>query len=119
MNLQTRSERGATVVRVEEPRLVYASLDSFLARIAPRLDTPKPLLVLDLSPVNYVDSAAIGCLMDLYRRAAGKQGRIAVSGAMARVARMLRMAGAHEFIPMYDSVESAVAALAESGEEEG
>ena len=28
---------------------------------------PTPRLLLDLSSVTYVDSATIGCLMDLYR----------------------------------------------------
>ena len=124
MKLNTRTEGGAFVVGIGEPRLVYAVLDSFVGQLAPHLETAKPRLILDFSAVNYVDSAAIGCLMDLYRRTSAKKGRIALCGLMERVERMLRMTGAHEFIPMHPSVEAALAALpagpdagAEAGEE--
>ena len=112
MKLTTLKEGGALQIRIEEPRLVYAVLDSFVEQIVRHLEAPKPVLILDFSVVNYVDSAAIGCLMDLYRRASASRGRIALCGLMERVERMLRMTGAHEFIPIYPSTETALYALA-------
>ena len=114
MKLSTRTDGNAVVVRVEVARLVYATLDSFVGQVEAHLESDRPAVILDLSPVNYLDSAAIGCLMDLYRRAAANRGRIALSGVMERVGRMLRMTGAHEFIPIYESVEEAVRAFAAS-----
>lgn len=111
MKVNTRTDGGAVVVRVEVSRLVYATLDSFVDQVGAHLEADRPAVVFDLSPVNYLDSAAIGCLMDLYRRASAKQGRIALAGVMDRVERMLRMTGAHEFIPIYGSAEEAVRAL--------
>ena len=69
--------------------------------------------------MNYLDSAAIGCLMDLYRRAAANRGRIALAGVMDRVERMLRMTGAHEFISIHATTEDAVSALGGSGGGQG
>ena len=111
MKVSTRTDGDAVVVRVEVARLVYATLDSFVDQVGAYLETDRPAVVFDLSPVNYLDSAAIGCLMDLYRRASAKRGRIALSGVMERVERMLRMTGAHEFIPIYGSTGEAVRAL--------
>ena len=119
MKLSTRADGNAVVVRVEVARLVYATLDSFVDQVGDYLEADRPAVVFDLSPVNYLDSAAIGCLMDLYRRASANRGRIALSGVMERVERMLRMTGAHEFIPIYGSAEDAVRALAGSGGETG
>ena len=93
MKVSTRTDGAAVVVRVEVARLVYATLDSFVDQVGPHLEDDRPAVVFDLSPVNYLDSAAIGCLMDLYRRAAAKQGRIALAGVLDRVERMLRMTG--------------------------
>lgn len=115
--LTIRTEEGVTVVALEEPRLVYAGLDSFVEQVAGRLEGESPRVVLDLSAVNYIDSAAIGCLMDLYRRAAAAGGRIVLSGLQERVGRMLRMTGAHEFIGLHPSAAAAVAALAAGGGE--
>ena len=111
MKVSTRTDDGAVVVRVEVARLVYATLDSFVDQVGPYLEADRPAVVFDLSLVNYLDSAAIGCLMDLYRRAAARQGRIALAGVLERVERMLRMTGAHEFIPIYGSAADAVRAL--------
>ena len=111
MKVSTRTDGGAVVVRIEVARLVYATLDSFVDQVDPYLEAERPAVVFDLSPVNYLDSAAIGCLMDLYRRASAKQGRIALAGVLERVERMLRMTGAHEFIPIYGSAGEAVRAL--------
>ncbi len=111
MKVSTRTDGGAVVVRVEVARLVYATLDSFVDQVDAYLETDRPAVVFDLSPVNYLDSAAIGCLMDLYRRAAARQGRIALAGVLDRVERMLRMTGAHEFIPIYGSAGEAARAL--------
>ena len=111
MKINTRRDGGAVVVRVEVARLVYATLDPFVEQVGPHLEADQPAVVFDLSPVNYLDSAAIGCLMDLYRRASAKRGRIALAGVLDRVEKMLRMTGAHEFIPIYGSAEEAVRAL--------
>lgn len=114
MKVSTRTDGGAVVVRVEVARLVYATLDSFVDQVGAYLETDQPVVVFDLSPVNYLDSAAIGCLMDLYRRASAQRGRIALAGVLDRVERMLRMTGAHEFIPIYGSTGEAVRGLTES-----
>lgn len=119
MKLSTRADGHAVLVRVEVARLVYATLDSFVDQVGGYLETDRPAVIFDLSEVNYLDSAAIGCLMDLYRRASANQGRIALSGVMERVERMLRMTGAHEFIPIYGSTEDAVRALRGSGGGDG
>ena len=119
MKLSTRTDGNAVVIRVEVARLVYATLDSFVDQVGAHLEDDRPVVILDLSPVNYLDSAAIGCLMDLFRRAAANRGRIALSGVMERVERMLRMTGAHEFIPIYESTDEAVRALAGSSGGQG
>lgn len=111
MKVSTQTDGSAVVARVEVGRLVYATLDSFVEQVGALVETDQSRVVFDLAPVNYLDSAAIGCLMDLYRRAAAKRGRIALANVMERVERMLRMTGAHEFIPIYGSAREAVRAL--------
>lgn len=117
IHLELRAEGGVTVAVLREARLVYAGLDSFVEQVSGSLEAPRPLLALDLSAVNYIDSAAIGCLMDLYRRASGNGGALAIAGLQERVERMLRMTGAHEFIALHESAAAAVEALGGAAEE--
>ena len=65
-------------------------------------------VVIDLSPVSYVDSATIGCLMDLYRQATAAGGALKLSGVQKRVETMLTMTGAQNFIEMHADEPSAV-----------
>ena len=112
--IESRREHGVTVFRLVAPRLVFAGLGPFVESVGAELDQAAPRVVVDFTAVNYIDSAAIGCLMDLYRRATSRRGRIVLAGLQERVERMLRMTGAHEFIGFHESPAGAVAALAEA-----
>ena len=65
-------------------------------------------ILIDLSPVTYVDSATIGCLMDLYRQVHNAGGHLKLSGVQKRVETMLTMTGAQNFIEIHADEPSAV-----------
>jgi anti-anti-sigma factor len=55
-----------------------------------------------------VDSATIGCLMDLYRQVNNKGGRLKLSGVQKRVETMLTMTGAQNFIEIHGDEPDAI-----------
>lgn len=65
-------------------------------------------VVVNLSSVGYVDSATIGCLMDLYRQAAAAGGALKLAGVQKRVETMLTMTGAQNFIEVHPDEPTAV-----------
>ena len=65
-------------------------------------------MLIDLSRVTYVDSATIGCLMDLYRQTTAAGGVLRLAGVQKRVETMLTMTGAHNFLKMFPDEASAV-----------
>jgi anti-anti-sigma factor len=65
-------------------------------------------VLIDLSKVTYVDSATIGCLMDLYRQTSAAGGVLRLAGVQKRVETMLTMTGAHNFLKMFPDEASAV-----------
>ena len=69
MNVTTEESGGVAIVRVGEARLMYPILSDFAAAVTSLLAAGGRRSSIDLSPVTYVDSATIGCLMDLYRQA--------------------------------------------------
>ena len=69
---------------------------------------PRSKLVVDLSNVTYVDSATIGCLMDLYRQVTAGGGVLKLTGVQKRVETMLSMTGAHNFLEMHADEAAAV-----------
>ena len=55
-----------------------------------------------------MDSATIGCLMDLYRQASAAGAHLKLSGVQKRVETMLTMTGAQNFIELHPDEASAV-----------
>ena len=108
MNLTTDHADGIAVVRVGESRLMYPLLSEFSATVAGLIDAGEQKLVIDLSLVIYVDSASIGCLMDLYRQAAAAGGTLKLAGVQKRVETMLTMTGAQNFIEVHPDDTSAM-----------
>jgi anti-anti-sigma factor len=108
MNVKTEQVGGVSVVRVGESRLMYPILGDFAAAVTGLLSTGKREILIDLSPVTYVDSATIGCLMDLYRQTMSAGGHLKLSGVQKRVETMLTMTGAQNFIEIHADEPSAV-----------
>ena len=101
MNLKTDHVQGIAIVRVGEGRLMYPQLSDFSSVVTDLLGAGERKVLIDLSTVTYVDSATIGCLMDLYRQAAAVGGRLKLSGVQKRVETMLTMTGAQNFLEMH------------------
>jgi|SRR5687768_14975233 anti-anti-sigma factor len=107
MNLTTDRSQGISIVRVNETRLTYPVLAEFTSTIAAMIDSGERVL-LDLSHVTYVDSATIGCLMDLYRQAADAGGGLKLAGIQKRVETMLTMTGAENVLDIHADEPSAL-----------
>ena len=108
MNLTTDRAQGVAIVRVNEARLMYPLLSEFANTIASLIGSGERKVLLDLSTVTYVDSATIGCLMDLYRQASAAGGKLKLSGVQKRVETMLSMTGAQNFLEIHPDEASAL-----------
>ena len=108
MNVKTEQVGGVSVVRVGETRLMYPILSDFSSAVSGLVASGKRDILIDLSSVTYVDSATIGCLMDLYRQVHNAGGQLKLSGVQKRVETMLTMTGAQNFIEIHADEPSAV-----------
>ena len=108
MNVKTDKTGGVSIVRVGETRLMYPILSDFSSVVTSLIAAGKNEIVIDLTPVTYVDSATIGCLMDLYRQVHNAGGSLKLSGVQKRVETMLTMTGAQNFIEIHADEPAAV-----------
>jgi anti-sigma B factor antagonist len=108
MNLTITRTGDVTLVRVGEARLMYPLLSDFAGSVASLLSAGDKKVVIDLGGVNYIDSASIGCLMDLYRQASAAGGKLKLAGVQKRVETMLNMTGAQNFLEIHPDEASAV-----------
>jgi anti-anti-sigma factor len=108
MNITTSHIGSVVVLRLNEPRLTYPMLSDFASTATNLIGGGEKRLVLDISNIGYVDSAAIGCLMDLYRQATAAGGTLKLAGVQKRVETMLTMTGAHNFLEVHADQASAL-----------
>jgi anti-anti-sigma factor len=108
MNVRTEQQGGVSIVRVGETRLMYPILGDFSSAVTGLVAAGKREILIDMTPVTYVDSATIGCLMDLYRQTSTAGGHLKLSGVQKRVETMLTMTGAQNFIEIHADEPSAV-----------
>ena len=108
MNLTTDRSQGTAIVRIGETRLMYPLLADFSGAVMSLVAAGEKQVLIDLSKVTYVDSATIGCLMDLYRQTTAAGGLLRLAGVQKRVETMLTMTGAHNFLKMFPDEASAL-----------
>jgi anti-anti-sigma factor len=111
MNVTTSQIEGVVVMKVNEPRLTYPILADFATAVTDAIGSGEKKIIVDLTPVGYVDSATIGCLMDLYRQVTTAGGAIKLAGVQKRVETMLTMTGAHNFLEVHGDQASALASF--------
>ena len=111
MNVTTSQIEGVVVMKVNEPRLTYPILSDFATAVTDAIGNGEKKILVDLSAVGYVDSATIGCLMDLYRQVTASGGAIKLAGVQKRVETMLTMTGAHNFLEVHADQASALASF--------
>jgi len=108
MNVKTEQNGSIAIVRVGETRLMYPILSDFATAVSGLVASGQKDILIDLTPVTYVDSATIGCLMDLYRQVHTAGGHLKLSGVQKRVETMLTMTGAQNFIEIHADEPTAV-----------
>jgi anti-sigma B factor antagonist len=108
MNVKTEQSGPVSIVRVGETRLMYPILSDFSSAVAALVADGHREILIDLTPVTYVDSATIGCLMDLYRQVSSAGGHLKLSGVQKRVETMLTLTGAQNFIEIHADEPTAV-----------
>lgn len=111
MQLQVEERGDIRIVRVQVAKLTYPTLAPFLAEVRQLVESGTRKLVIDLQAVTYVDSASIGCLMDIYRLMQERSGAVKLSGVQPRVETMISMTGVHKLIDIHREEAAALEAF--------
>ena len=111
MQLAFDKKGDVTIVRVQETKLTYPVLSAFFSEVRQKVEAGARQVLIDLSAVSYLDSASIGCLMDVHRLLQEKGGSLRLAGLQPRVETMISMTGVHKIVPLHRDEEGALAAF--------
>jgi len=111
MKLQIDSSGDVKILRIKEDKLVYPKLPDFLGQVTGLVEAGTRRLIIDFSAVRYVDSASIGCLMNIYRLLSDQEGAVKLVGLQDRVETMVNMTGLQNLIEVYRDEGAALASF--------
>ena len=108
MSVTTERSGDVVIIHAAPARLMYPSLSEFSTSVSGELAGGARKLVIDLGKVDYLDSAAIGCLMDIYRQATAAGATVKLAGVQKRVETMLSLTGANQFLESHADAAAAI-----------
>ncbi|GHE51046.1 MULTISPECIES: STAS domain-containing protein [Streptomyces] len=108
-SIRLTGDRTAVVAVVGDVDLHTAS--ELRTRAQAVVDQGAPHLVLDMEQVDFVDSTGLTTLIVLLQAAQAAGGSLRVARIPERLVRMVTITGVSQLIPMYDTVDEALAAL--------
>jgi len=111
LDLSVEMAGDAVVVHVRTAKLTYPVLSAFFDDVRAILEEGTRYLVLDLEAVTYIDSATIGCLVEIHRLVADLGGALRLSGLRPRVHGMLSMTGVDRFLEIHGDAAEALASF--------
>jgi len=104
-------ESGAAVVALSGRLSVGLEVERLDAAVSQLVKQEQKRLILDLSALNYCDSAGIGMMVACLAKVKQAGGEMRVAGVNPRVRRILKMTGVDSLIPVFPSVGEAEAGL--------
>ena len=108
MSVTCEQSGDVSIVHAGPARLMYPSLTEFSTLVTGEIARGARKLVINFGDVEYLDSAAIGCLMDLYRQATAAGATLKLAGLRGRVETMLTLTGANQFMEIHPDAATAV-----------
>jgi anti-anti-sigma factor len=108
MELNVEERGDVRVVHVKESKLTYPVLSSFFGEVRQLVEGGARKVVIDLGAVTYIDSASIGCLMDIHRLLQERSGEVRIAALQPRVETMISMTGVHKIVDIHRDLEEAV-----------
>jgi anti-sigma B factor antagonist len=108
MTVTSEQAGDVVVIHAGPARLIHPSLSEFSTLVTGEIAKGARKIVIDLGAVEYLDRAAIGCLMDLYRRATAAAATMKLAGVQRRVETMLTLTGANQFMEIHPDAAAAV-----------
>ena len=110
MNLTIEPRESFILARIEDARLDALSAPDFKARMAGALTGAAPKVVLDLSPVGFIDSAGLASILSLVK-GLPEGGELRICGARDAVRAVFRLTRLDKVLPLDDDLEASAAAM--------
>ncbi len=110
MKLTLTQHAHVTVARLPE-NLVMSNADSTRDALNQLIDQGHRHLVLDLQPVEFMDSSGLAVLIALYKRLSNRRGRLVLLSPTSNVRALIELTRLHQLFDIYEDDQAAISDL--------
>lgn len=110
MQLAQRTEGPVLVAKPCVPRVDARVAADFKQQLFEAVDAGHPLVALDLSEVDFIDSSGLGVIVSALKHV-GERGSLVIIGARPAVVNLLRLTRMDKVLRLYPGEADAIAAL--------
>jgi len=110
MKIETRKTENATVISIKG-RMDAVSSPEFEKQVSELMAKGERDLIIDFSELDYISSAGLRSILTTAKKLKEKEGRLLLSALREMVKEVFEISGFSAIIPIYESVESALAQI--------
>jgi anti-sigma B factor antagonist len=111
VEISKTEDRGASILQIEGEIDLHAS-PTLRAELHQLAEAETPLVLIDFSGVQYIDSSGLATLIEYVRDCKPYGGKIALFALQPKVKMVFELVRLNELFTLADSKESALAAVA-------
>lgn len=106
MRIEEKNENGVLLLAVKDNRIDARNAADISARIRAAIQDGSRWIVLDLAPVEFVDSSGLGAIVSALKLL-GDQGDLLISGAQEPIRALFRLTRMDKVFRMYEDLDEA------------
>jgi len=111
MRYDTEEKNGLIVVNISEKRLSLDVLNTVYKDAIEEIVSKGKDTLINMSNVEYIDSFAIGFLMDIFRKLLDKNLKLIIAGANEKISTLLKITRVNNVVKVYSTIQEAFDAV--------
>jgi len=101
------SKKAITIFKIDERRMILDILDPVYKDILKQIKSLDKDVLVDMTKVEYVDSFAVGFLMDIFRMLLDSNHKLNIAGVNEKINTLLKITRVNNVVKVFPTIEEA------------
>lgn len=111
MNISMEENGKVMLLTVKEERMDAHNSNELKTQLLSLFEEGKVNIVIDLSPVRFIDSSGLGALVSGFKNASSRDGSLKLCGLQTQVKSMFELTRLHRVFEIFPGTEEALASF--------
>jgi anti-anti-sigma factor len=107
MKYELVNKKTITIFKIDERRMILDILDPVYKDILKQIKTLDKDVLVDMTKVEYLDSFAVGFLMDIFRMLLDSNHKLNIAGVNEKIGTLLKITRVNNVVKIFPTIEEA------------